>query len=95
MKKKDEHEPVKSELILSRTEDGETKVEVRLQDEKIWLTQKLMTELFQKDIRIINKHIKNIVAEGELALQRVVRNFRIIPADGEKRAGKCLETPPS
>ena len=81
MKKKNEIAPAKSELILYQTQDGETKVEVRLQEETVWLTQKLMAELFQKDVRTINEHIKNIFAEGELAPDSVIRNFRITAAD--------------
>ena len=45
MKKKNEIDPIKSELILYQTEGGKTKVEVRLQDETVWLSQKLMAEL--------------------------------------------------
>ena len=77
MKKKNEIQPVKSDLILYQTQDGEAKIEVRLQDETVWLSQKLMAELLQKDVRTINEHIKNIFAEGELAPDSVIRNFRI------------------
>ena len=48
---------VKSELILYQTEDNRTRIEVRLENETVWLTQKLMAELFQKDVRTINEHI--------------------------------------
>jgi len=83
MKKKKEQIPVKSDLILYQTEDGKTRIEVRLQDETVWLSQKLMAELFQKDVRTINEHIKNIFEEGELAPESVVRNFRTTAADGK------------
>ena len=46
MKKKNEQGPIKSELILYQTEDGKIRIEVRLQDESVWLSQKLMAELF-------------------------------------------------
>jgi len=81
--KKNETEPTKSELILYQAEDGQTKVEVRLQDETVWLTQKLMAELFQKDVRTVNEHLKNIFAEGELIPESVIRNFRITASDGK------------
>ena len=81
MKKKNETEPVKSELILYQTEDGKTRIDVCLQDETVWLSQKLMAELFQKDVRTINEHIKNIFSEGELVPEAVIRNFRITAAD--------------
>lgn len=57
----------KSEIILYQTEDGKTKLEVRLQDETVWLTQKMMADLFQVAVPTINEHVKNIYAEDELA----------------------------
>ena len=71
------------EILLYQTEDGQTRLEVRLQDESVWLTQKRMAELFQKDVRTINEHIKNIFAEGELKPESVIRNFRITAVDGK------------
>ncbi len=50
----------RSELLSYQTEDGPTRIQVRLDDETVWLTQKLMAELFQKDVRTINEHIRNI-----------------------------------
>jgi hypothetical protein len=55
-----------SELILYQTEDGNTRIEVRLQDETAWLTIEQMSELFQKSRSTINEHILNIYSEGEL-----------------------------
>lgn len=81
--KKNENGQVKSDLILYQTEDGKTRIAVRLQDETVWLTQKLMAELFQKDVRTINEHIKNIFSEGELSPESVIRNFRITASDGK------------
>jgi hypothetical protein len=80
----------KSELILYQTEDHRTRIEVRLENETVWLTQKLMAELFQKDVRTVNEHIQNIFEEGELLPDSVIREFRITAADGEsnQRNGK-------
>jgi hypothetical protein len=75
--------PPKSEIILYQTEDGRTRIQCRLENETIWLTQKLMAELFTKDVRTINEHIRNIIAEGELDENSVIRNFRITAADGK------------
>ena len=72
-----------SEIILYQTEDGRTRVECRFQNETIWLTQKLMAELFQKDIRTINEHIQTILSDGELAADSIIRKFRITAADGK------------
>ncbi len=71
------------EFVLYTTEDGRSCVECRFQNETIWLTQKLMGELFQKDVRTINEHIQNILAEDELQADSVIRNFRITATDGK------------
>ena len=72
-----------SEIILYQTEDGGTRLQVRLEGETVWLTQKLIAELFGKDVGTINEHIQNIFDEGELAEDSVVRKFRITAADGK------------
>jgi Virulence protein len=58
-------------------------LEVRLEKDTVWLTQKQMSELFQKDIRTINEHIKNIFVDGELVSESVIRKFRITASDGK------------
>lgn len=72
-----------SSIVLYQTEDGRTRIQCRFENETIWLTQKLMAELFKKDVRTINEHIRNIFAEGELTENSVIRNFRITAADGK------------
>ena len=79
-----QNEPVASEFLLYQTEDGQTRLEVRLQEETVWLTQKRMAELFQKSVRTINEHIQNIFEEGELSPESVIRNFRITAEDGKQ-----------
>src|SRR5258708_12844993 len=54
------------EIILYQTEDGRTRLECRFAEESIWLSQALMADLFQKDVRTINEHLRNIYAEGEI-----------------------------
>lgn len=78
-----DHQPPQSSIILYQTEDGRTRIECRFDKETIWLTQKLMAELFQKDVRTINEHLQNIFAEGELASEAVIRKFRITASDGK------------
>ena len=73
----------KSEIILYQTEDGQTRVQCRFENETVWLTQKLMAELFGKDVRTISEHVQNIFEEGELVETAVVRKFRITAADGK------------
>lgn len=72
-----------SDFLIYQTEDGSTRVEVRLVDETVWLSQKQMADLFGKDVRTVNEHIKNIFDEGELREDSVIRNFRITASDGK------------
>lgn len=73
-----------SQIIIYTTEKGETKLEVRLENETVWLTQKLMAELFQTTVPNINMHIGNIISEGELLGDSVIKEFLITAADGKK-----------
>lgn len=71
------------EILLYLTNDGRSRIEVRLADESVWLTQRLMAELFQKDVRTISEHIRNIFADGELSPGSAIRKFRITASDGK------------
>ena len=75
--------PGKSELILYQTEDGQTRLEVRLDQETVWLSQQLMAELFQTSKQNISLHLKNIFHEGELAENRVVKEYLTTAVDGK------------
>ena len=72
-----------SQIIIYQTEKGETKLEVRLENETVWLTQKLMAELFQTTVANINIHLKNIFDEGELYANSVIKDFLITAVDGK------------
>ncbi len=72
-----------SSLLLYQTEEDETKIEVRLQDETVWLSQAQLCELFDKDKRTISEHIQNIFNERELVEDSVVRKFRTTATDGK------------
>lgn len=72
-----------TEIIMYRSEDGTIKIDVRMEDETVWLSQTQMVELFQSSKANISEHIKNIFAEGELMEDSVVRNFRTTAADGK------------
>ncbi len=73
----------RSEIIIYRTEDGNTKVDVKFQDETVWLTQAQLCELYQTSKSNISEHIKHIFEEGELEENSVVRKFRTTGADGK------------
>ena len=72
-----------SKIIIYQTEDGNTKIETRLEDETVWLTQAQLCELFQKSKATVSEHIKNIFDENELDANSVVRNFRTTASDGK------------
>jgi len=73
----------KGEILLYKTSEGDTQIDVKLKEETVWLTQKQMSTLFQKNVRTINEHIKNVFTEGELSQNSVIRKFRITAADGK------------
>ncbi len=72
-----------STILIYQTEDGVIKIQTRLQDETVWLTQTQMAELFQKSRVTITEHIKNIFKENELDANSVSRNFRLTANDGK------------
>ena len=75
-----------SEILIYQNPDGKVKIDVRLENETVWLTQAQMAILFGKDKRTISEHISNIFSEGELDENSVVRNFRTTAADGKNYA---------
>lgn len=72
----------KGEIVIYKSKDG-PKLEVRLEEDSVWLTQKQMAILFDKGIPTINEHIKNIFKERELDENSVIRKFRITASDGK------------
>lgn len=74
---------MESEIILYQSENGQTKVEVRLEGETVWLTLNQLVELFQRDKSVISRHIKNVFEEGELDPNSVVAKNATTAADGK------------
>lgn len=70
-----------SEIIIYQTEDGQTKIQARLEDETVWLTQEQISELFQRERSVITKHIGNVFKEGELEEKSNVQNLHISGSD--------------
>src|SRR4030042_6176787 len=91
MRKKKEQTPLNSELILYQTEGGKTKIEVRLQDETVWLTQKLMAELFQTTKQNISLHIQNIFDEGELMPEATVKEYLTVQTEGSRQVNRPVD----
>ena len=69
--------------FVASTGDSKESIEMRYEDENIWLTQKMMAELYDVDVRTINEHIKKVLNDGELNENSVIRKFRITANDGK------------
>ena len=80
-----------SDFLIYQTEGRATKIEVRLEDETVWLTQRLMEELFRKDVRTINDHISTVYEEGELTPEATIRKYRIIHREGDREGARMME----
>lgn len=78
-------------FLLYQTPDGETRLEVRLQDETVWLSLTDMSDLFQRDKSVISRHIRNIFAEGELTQGATVAKFATVQAEGSRDVQREIE----
>jgi hypothetical protein len=81
---KEPNPPSKGQFLVYQTEDGQVKIDVRLQGETAWLTQAHMATLFQTTVPNVNMHLRNIFAEGELQANSVIQEFLITAADGKR-----------
>lgn len=80
----------KPEILLYQTEDGQTKVEVRLENETVWLSQVQMAELFQTTKQNISLHIRNIYEEGELQEISTVKDYLTVQNEGKRRVQRSI-----
>jgi len=87
----DEPAPPTGEIVLYQTEDGHTRVECRFVDKTLWLSQTLIAELFQKDVRTVNEHLQNIYEEGEIEERATIRKFRIVRREGSREVEREIE----
>ena len=75
------------EILIYQTDDGQINIEVKVEDDTVWLTQQQLTELYQCSKSNISEHIKHIFEEGELYKDAVVRKFRTTADDGKTYYG--------
>ena len=80
-----------SDILIYQNPDGNIKIDVRLQEETVWLTQAQMGQLFGKDKRTISEHISNIFSEGELEKSSTVRKFRTVQTEGSREVERELD----
>ena len=80
----------KGELIIYQTEDGLTKIEVRMENDTVWLSLDQMADLFQRDKSTISRHIKNVFQEGELTEDATVANFATVQFEGDRQVTRNI-----
>ena len=84
------HEPV-GEIVLYQTPDGHARVECRFADETLWLSQALIAELLEKNVRTINEHLQNLLAEGKPERAATIRRLRIVCQEGARQVAREIE----
>ena len=86
-----DNHPVKSEILVYQTKDGHVKLDVRLDNETVWLTQQMMADLFQTTIPNISMHIRNIYKEGELTSEATIKKFLTVRREGQRNVQRELD----
>ena len=80
----------KGQFLLYQTPDGESKIEVKLQDDTVWLSLDQMAELFQRNKSTISRHIKNVLEEGELLADSTIANFATVQNEGNRHVERQI-----
>ena len=80
-----------NKVIIYTTNDGKTKIDVKLEEETLWLTQAQMCELYQTSKSNVSEHIKHIFEEGELTKEATVRKLRIVQMEGSRNVEREVE----
>ena len=80
-----------AEFLIFTGQAGEQSIEARYEEETLWLSQKLMAELFGVDVRTVSEHLKNIFASQELAPEATIRKFRIVQQEGQREVSRVVD----
>lgn len=81
----------KGEIVIYRAEDGKTVLEVKLDQQNVWLSQRQVAQLFGTEVPAINKHIKNILKTGELRPEATISKMEIVQTEGKRRVQRLVE----
>ena len=81
---------MENKIIIYQTQDGQTKIDVRLENETVWLTQNQMAELFQTTKQNVSLHIKNIFEEGELSENSTVKDYLTVQQEGNRKFSRNI-----
>ena len=79
------------EFLVFTRQTGDKSIEVRYEDETIWLSQRMMAELFDVDVRTINEHLQNLFISNELDKTSTIRNFRIVQTEGKRQIERNVD----
>lgn len=82
---------LQNKIIIYKDKSGDTQIDVKIEKDTVWLTQKKIAQLFDKDVKTINEHILNIFKEGELGEDSTIRNFQIVQSEGARRVSRNVE----
>ena len=80
-----------AEFLIFTSQSGREGIEVRYEDETIWLTQKLMSALFDVDVRTVSEHLMHIFDQGELIREATIRKFRTVQIEGSREVTRNLD----
>lgn len=80
-----------AEFLIFTGQAGEQSIEARYEDETVWLSQKLMAELFRVDVRTVSEHLKNIFSSQELMPESTIRKFRIVQQEGQREVSRAVD----
>ena len=80
-----------AEFLTFELQSKQNSIEVRYEDETIWLTQRMMSELFDVAVPTINEHLKNIYSTGELDREATIRKFRMVQIEGTRRVARDVD----
>ena len=78
-------------IIIYNSYDGNTKIEVKIENDTVWLTQQQMAELFNTSKQVVSYHIKNIYQEGELEPESTVKDFLTVQYEGERKVSRNVK----
>ena len=80
-----------AEFLIFTAQDGGNSIEARYEDETIWLSQKLMAELYSINVATINEHLKNIYRSNELDAKSTIRKFLIVQTEGKRQVTRNID----
>ncbi len=79
------------EFLFYQTDDAKSRIELRLHDGNVWLTQRQLSDLYQVSLPTVNEHLATIYDEGELSPEATIRKFRIVQSEGNRQVSRLVD----